>query len=475
MPLVATTGSNVYGQLGRSTTGQQSDTFSIVQLNDDITNISCGHFHTVALTSAHRLVGWGRNSEGQLGFSTEIPSIPKPQLLLSSKWVISKVCCGESFTMFLTPDGDVYVFGAGVCGQLGQGSTLAASSSPLQVHVPEAVCEISCGARSCFAISVSGNVYAWGESVSGIFGTQVPIPFVLQPMKLSIGPQRTRIISVVASESFAVFITATHDAVASGNNVHGQLVGIDSCSTMFWKQLKAPHRIRSIACGNSHLVAILANGRVVQSGTSLLSSTRGVFQSIAVDRCCGVSAGRGGSFFVLSDGGVLCCGKNKDGQLGLGSYFDAQTITPVVVPHGCHALTVACGARHTAMLLNHDEIEGEDDAGIMSLVPMEDETLSDDEPLRSLRTVSFGRWDEDISSVSFSRAPHLKFGSLSPGSESQHPGSSNGHASSSQNGSPREDSDHDAFLSAKVVAVMSAVILVAGTLGWFAGKRWSSR
>ncbi|CUG86073.1 regulator of chromosomal condensation, putative [Bodo saltans] len=479
MPFVATTGSNVYGQLGRRTSEQRSNSFCIVELDADITHVSCGQFHTVALTTGHRLIGWGRNSEGQLGFSSDVPSIQEPELLLSPEWSIGKVCCGEAFTMFLTLDGEVYVFGAGSCGQLGQGASSVSSLVPLQVHLSEAICEIFCGARSCFALSVSGNVFAWGESVSGIFGSPyVTTPLVLQPTKLSLGPQKTRITSIAASDSFAVYITSTCDAVVSGNNAQGQLVGVESSSTMSWRQLKIPHCIRHIACGTNHLVALLANGRVVHSGASSLSSSKGgTFQSIAIDRCCGVAAGRNRSFFLQSDGGLMCCGKNKDGQLGLASFSDAQIITPVMLPHGHHAVAVACGGRHTAVLLNceNSERDGDADKGIMNLIPMEDETLSDDEPLRSMRTVSFGRWDEDISSVSFYRAPSFKVGSPNPGVESQHAGSSSGHTPSSQHGSSRDDGDYDAFLLAKAVIAITVVVVVAGGLGWIAGKRWSSR
>src|SRR5262249_36192220 len=66
-------GNNMHGQLGNGTTEFEDDTPTPVKLPADtrVAAISCGGGHTLALTSAGRVLAWGEGDGGDLG--TEVP------------------------------------------------------------------------------------------------------------------------------------------------------------------------------------------------------------------------------------------------------------------------------------------------------------------------------------------------------------------------------------------------------------------
>lgn len=94
-----------------------------------ITYVACGDSHSMAVTVNGELYGWGAAACGQLGIedtaylpkdSEESPYEPLPRLIteLKGKCVVS-VACGEAHTLILTDRGVLYSFGAHSCGQLG--------------------------------------------------------------------------------------------------------------------------------------------------------------------------------------------------------------------------------------------------------------------------------------------------------------------------------------------------------------------
>lgn len=396
MAFVATAGNNASGQLGRD---GPSQVFQMVPVTEDLVQVCCGHHHTVVLSSQGNVFGWGRNVEGQLGLSLDEKYVTSPRQLFADQSEVEsckylKVAAGEGHTMLLTSDGEIMVVGSGAFGQLGNGTCATCSVTPVRVHINETVVDISCGARSCFAITSVGAVYGWGESVSGMFGTPgVAIPFIAKPLRLTIGPSKTRIARVVASETFATFVTVNCEAIGAGNNVFGQLYSFDGESTSVWKHMRYPCKVRDVSCGHNHIVALLQNGKIIQSGGHKLPSGM-MFSMDRVDGCVGVAAGRHRTFCWDHDGILYTCGKNHKGQLGLGHTNDQSTVQQVPLPQSMHAVGVSCGSSHTAVLLSDAH-----DSSMNFILAMEDMSPSEDE-----RRVDANRWDEDISNVSFSRA-----------------------------------------------------------------------
>jgi alpha-tubulin suppressor-like RCC1 family protein len=460
MPSVATVGDNSFGQLGRP--NEKNGELSVVELDAEILQVSCGENHTIVITVTQRLIGWGSNSDGQLGEFPEVSVITAPRYLLSSyDLAVSQVSCGERHTMILTADGIVYVFGSGLFGQLGQSSSVYPfSSAPVKITIPEAVHEIVSGARTCFALTALGSVFAWGETASGMLGTlQVPMPFAINPLRLHIGPQRTRVHRVVPSHRFALYVTNTFDVVGSGDNTAKQFVGVDTDATNVWKPLKISGRIRDVTCGLNSVTALLSNGNIIYSD----QNTFGSWTTIRISQCVGVASGYECSFCWTAEGAVSSWGRNDAGQLGIGNCFDVQEPTSVRLPEGYNAIAVSSGRCHTAVLLNNFS----ENEKVMPLVEMEDAPSSSDED-EMLQTISGTQWDEGIPSLSFSRRPKMNTGNQSSLSRSE---SILRNGSVKSAASNRPDDEYDAFRFAKIAALTCVVAAALGALGFWIGRR----
>ena len=90
----------------------------------------------------------------------------KPISALTNRCIVD-VHCGESHTVALSRDGDVYTWGGGSMGQLGLGDSLR-QSLPIKVsNLETKIVQISCGKRHSAALSQDGILYTWGSNEYG--------------------------------------------------------------------------------------------------------------------------------------------------------------------------------------------------------------------------------------------------------------------------------------------------------------------
>ena len=91
---------NIFGQLGRGfiTTNEYFKPEIITYLkNSKISQLSCGFFHCLALTSEGIIYGWGNNRFGQIGCGQELGnyiSIPT-NLKTFTKSLIKSIYCSD--------------------------------------------------------------------------------------------------------------------------------------------------------------------------------------------------------------------------------------------------------------------------------------------------------------------------------------------------------------------------------------------
>ena len=181
-------GLNNDGQLGDGTKKNRKNPVVIkFPAGTKITAITAGCTHTLALTTAG-LWGWGLNSAGQLGTgdmkSTDVPVAIFFLFRGQGPGKIISIFAGCFQTIALFSKGAVLAWGANNVGQLGNGSSAPNSVKPVGVMLPAniKVKAISAGCYNGYALTSTGQVYAWGINTSGELGNGSTSPDINVPV-----------------------------------------------------------------------------------------------------------------------------------------------------------------------------------------------------------------------------------------------------------------------------------------------------
>ena len=140
-----------------------------------VDSIACGYMCSMAVTQQGQLYTWGDDTTGQLGLGPKAGRRCSPQLVVLDAAAFGLACDGATWivgasggwghTCAVTSAGLVWSWGFGGRGQLGLGdyetrSTPAAVKGELVgVHVQR----ITCGAYFTVALTFDGRVYVWGS------------------------------------------------------------------------------------------------------------------------------------------------------------------------------------------------------------------------------------------------------------------------------------------------------------------------
>ncbi|GJM95875.1 hypothetical protein PR202_ga12658 [Eleusine coracana subsp. coracana] len=140
-----------------------------------IQQVSCGAVHVVALSEHGLLQAWGYNEYGQLGRGCTSQGLQGARVLNAyARFLddapelvkIVRVSCGEYHTAAISENGEVYTWGLGSMGQLGHCSLQSADKEliPRRVVALDGIIvqDVSCGGVHSCAVTQDGALYAWG-------------------------------------------------------------------------------------------------------------------------------------------------------------------------------------------------------------------------------------------------------------------------------------------------------------------------
>ncbi|XP_054995466.1 E3 ISG15--protein ligase HERC5 [Sorex araneus] len=168
-------GQNVHGQLGVGRTFASSPTPQVVEHLSGVplAQISAGEAHSMVLSMSGNVYSWGRNNFGQLGLGhTDNQGSPSRVGSLDSH-TVEFLACGGSHAALLTKDGLLFTFGAGKFGQLGHCSTQNELRPRLVTElVGNRVTQVACGRQHTLAyVPGLGKVFSFGAGREGQLGS----------------------------------------------------------------------------------------------------------------------------------------------------------------------------------------------------------------------------------------------------------------------------------------------------------------
>ncbi len=289
----------------------------------NVTQVACGLAHTVAITTNGDLYVWGSNMVGQLGY-TKAPFIITPTLMLNMPTNITKfiqISCGASHTVAIADNGNIYACGFNDNGQLGNGTyvnqdTFVPIINPGNVRF----IQIACGDANTAAITDTGDLYTWGNNNEYQLGDGTRdsknIPnIVIKPSNV------TKFTQVRFGYAHTLALTDNGEIYAWGRGMYGQLgvaeLSMKSYSTpVLTKKPSNINKFTQIACGWNHSAAI------------------------------------------ADDGNLYCWGSNNKGQLAISLYVDKlYTPTKTSKPQNDINFTrVYCGQDSTFVIGNNGNI-----------------------------------------------------------------------------------------------------------------------
>ncbi|KAI9547078.1 RCC1 and BTB domain-containing protein 1 [Dissostichus eleginoides] len=195
-------GHNGYSQLGNGTTNQGAAPLlvSAILLNKKVTEVACGSHHSMALTDSGEVYAWGYNNCGQVG-SGSTANQPTPRRVSSclQNKVAVGIVCGQTSSLAVLDNGEVYGWGYNGNGQLGLGNS-GNQLTPCRLAALQGLCvqQIVSGYAHSLALTDEGLLFAWGANTYGQLGTGNKSN---QLSPLLIMTEKERIVEVAACHS----------------------------------------------------------------------------------------------------------------------------------------------------------------------------------------------------------------------------------------------------------------------------------
>jgi alpha-tubulin suppressor-like RCC1 family protein/regulation of enolase protein 1 (concanavalin A-like superfamily) len=338
-------GLNSSGELGNQ---QTTSTATAVEVMSNgaplagVANVQAGYGFSMALMNDGSILEWGQNVLGGLGDGVTANSAqPIAVSGFGPGNPAIAIHAGTDYSMAITADHRVWVWGENFAGQLGCGTVWSMWTGwidPAPAIIPTEVAGLSDAAAiggvqwNCYAIDTKGRIWSWGQNVYDALGEEVPQPVTSPAVVLTdeSGASFGGLRSISAGTSMGAAIKQDWSPWAWGWNGEGAL-GDGS-----WVNASQPFRLTSLqnirqvsAAPNDSFAAFLDwSGKVWQTGQHFLADDSWELWSTpaAVPQGAGqlaniqeISAGDANTLAVTPQGDVWAWGENRSGEVGNGT------------------------------------------------------------------------------------------------------------------------------------------------------------
>ena len=327
-----------------------------------VSAIAAGEGHSMALKSDGTVWTWGWNRDGQLGDGTTTRrSTPARVKGLTG---VTAISAGSYHTVALKDDGTVWTWGQNLFGQLGDGTygTSAYKKTPVQVTgITEAIA-IASGSQFTMALTRDGTVWVWGNNFGGVIGDLQLYPKGCSPIPVQ-KSGLAEVAAIAAGTDHALALVRDGSVWTWGENGWGQLGGGGTVTQRRFYPQQVMAGARAIAAGggsyqNRHSVIIQLDGTSwtfgynsngeLGNGTTANSTTPAPVSGLT--DATAAAAGSNFTTALRSDGTVWSWGSNGKGQLGDGT--TTNRLTPVQVIGLAGVAALVAGGDHALALKN---------------------------------------------------------------------------------------------------------------------------
>ncbi|CAI9112202.1 OLC1v1012617C1 [Oldenlandia corymbosa var. corymbosa] len=244
--------------------------------------VACGEYHSCALTAAGDLYTWGDgiHNVGLLGHGNEVSHwTPKKVTGQIEGLHISFVSCGPWHSAAITSLGQLFTFGDGSFGALGHGDC-SSTSTPREVESLKGLrtVMVSCGFWHTAAVvdvsartenssaSTDGKLFTWGNGDNGQLGHGDKKSRLVPCCITTLGKESFR--KVACGHSITVALTTSGNVYTMGRAEYGQLGNLGNNGSLPSRVLGKIKNIfiEDIACGSFHVAALSSTSEVYTWG-----------------------------------------------------------------------------------------------------------------------------------------------------------------------------------------------------------------
>ncbi len=344
-------GAGQVGQLGSGT--EKSSDVPVVTKSPDgrqFVQVVAGWDHSMAIADDGTLWGWGDNSFAQTGTGESflVPvTTPKQVTAIDGNTQFQSVSAGWRHTVALSTTGQVYVWGDGNRGVLGNGSSAGYSERPmLMPGLPnKPFAAVEAGFDITFAVTEDGEVWGTGSNEYGFLGLGESVSGITRPRQIPM-PTTDPVIQVSAASTtnntHVLALTDSGKMIGWGVNASGESgVPVDGESSWVYfepTELQQPENVRftKLAAGDQFSLGLAESGQVYSWGGRALGNGRGGTSEVPVlvlipseERIVDIAAGDAHAFALSASGRLYGWGSGQGGRLGNTNYLEQRS--PIVI------------------------------------------------------------------------------------------------------------------------------------------------
>ena len=288
--------------------------------------VSAGQSHSLAVGSDGNLYAWGNNQYGQLGDGTTTSRTTATSVAAPAGVKFVQVSAGGSHSMALDRDGNIWTWGNNNSQRLGRSTNPA--NRPGKADTPSGMTfiAVSAGADHSMALDRDGNIWAWGDNT---YWQRSPATSGWAPEGVGVPEAAFASVSAGARHSIGLDVNGTA-WTWGGRNITGATNDDDLLGHTDYKPALVDTGLRftAVSAGADHSVGVARNGTVYTWGhnengqlgrTPTGDEPAGRPGAVpGPSGATGVSAGRTHST-AITGSGAWAWGGNQYGQLGTGT------------------------------------------------------------------------------------------------------------------------------------------------------------
>ena len=406
-------GTNTYGQLGDGTINPRQNSISTAvkvsegNMLQNVQEVSAGNNYAIAVTTDGKVYTWGINGEKQLGFDSNIDEggIQESNYAILKEDItnVERVAAGYVHTAVYKEDGNVFTFGEGTDGQLGNGGNSSYSDPQLvgkdlvktnksEILLEEDETTDIDGWIDYFNLfdekyadlsyevldnslalvdPTSGGIYAIAAGRTSIIVNEVGTDKIavvnLRILEKGTKPDSMDILiepQVATSGNHTVMLKVDGTVWTYGTNNYGELGNNTTLNSDEPLQAIFPSGtiITKIAVGENHNLALDSEGNVwvwgrnnyYQLGNNSSQILTKPTKITSINHIKDIECGNNTSFALTEAGEVYAWGLNANGECGIGSYTNRITINKV--PYMTNVIDIKAGKNHSVILRSNGDV-----------------------------------------------------------------------------------------------------------------------